>query len=423
MRPLLVLILCSIFPSSVCGAPVSDLQAVIESALHHDPRLAAARARIEHSRAGLLRAGAGKRPEVALLASTGKARYNADGYITPDRSPEALVLTVDQSLYDFGRTAASTGAAAERVDAAQAARQATVVAVILGAAKAALHLDLAHKRLATERENVEVLRQQLAYTRTKRRHGDFTATDVAQARSRYAAAMAQRRAAQATLSRAKARLQRFTGVPMDVRLERLPDIPAPASLAAALKKAESQPALHARRDELDAAYAEVRRAQVEYHPSLDLVTTVGTDRGTRFSNERTDYWSAQVRLSIPLYARGTRRADVAGAQARVDDSAARLTKTRRELTQRVRDAWAAMDADDDELKAAREQRRAAYIALQGVQSELTAGTRTVVDLLNAQQELRNANLAVLGARYRRAIGGLRMLAATGELKLFASGPY
>ena len=208
---------------------------------------------------------------------------------------------------------------------------------------------------------------------------------------------------------------------MDVRLERLPEIPAPASLAAALEKAESQPALHARRDELDAAYADVRRAQAEYHPRLDLVTTVGTDRGTRFSNASTDYWSAQVRLSVPLYARGTRRADVDGAQARFDDRAARLTKTRRELTRKVRDAWAAIGAADDELKATRAQRRAARTALQGIQAELAAGTRTVVDLLNAQQELRNANLAVLGARYRRAVGGLGMLAATGELKLFATG--
>lgn len=417
MKRLLVISLCLLTPLAAAAGPMHNLAAAAAIALRHDPRIARAGARLQQQRAGRDQALSGYRPDVSLVASAGRARYDANRYDDPARAPKMLELSVDQPVYDFGRTSADVRAAEADVLAAGAGRSAAVIDVIRDAAIDALGVDLAHRRLATETHNLRVLGRRLAYTRAKFKAGDFTGTDVAQARARYAHARARRRRASAAVLQARARLQRLTGSPVDVRLARQPAIRVPDTLGEALADLDSHPAVTAARQSLLAARQSRARARAQLRPRIDLIAAVGRDEQTRFSDTATGYWQARLQLRVPLYAQGWNRAAVRRAQGRLSEAETQLTSVRRRLKERVRRAWSARAAAADELSAARAQQRAATVALAGVESELALGSRTVVDLLNAQQELRDARLAVLDARYRRAVSGLRLLAATGRLRL------
>lgn len=417
MRYFITLVAGIVLPLNAAAAPLHSLAAAAALALQQDPRTAVVAAQMAQARAGRDTALSGYRPDVAVTASAGHTRYVAQGFIDPDRNPTLLELVVDQPLYDFGRSAARVRAADARLRAARAGDLATAIQVTHDAAVAALRVDLAHKKLDTEANNVRVLARRLDYTRVKFKAGDFTQTDVAQARARYAGARARRHAAEAALARARARLQQLIGQDVDVHLGSLPVLETPPTLAVALTAVGSHPALLSARADMQRARDDTARARAALRPRLDLVGTLSRDEDTRFSTVATGYWSALIRMRAPLYAGGANRAAVRRAEASEDEADARLTALRRDLDRRVREAWADLGDAKNELAAARQQRQSAEVALRGMTSELEAGARTVVELLDAQQELLNGDLAVLDARYARTINAIRMQAATGQLRL------
>lgn len=420
MKQLPLILLGFLLPLSAnADAPqvVHSLAETAKLALLHDPRTANSAARLQQSYAGVDIAKAGYRPAISMAGIIGRSHYDANNFPKPYRSPNVIELNISQPLYDFGRTSARVNAATAQLHAAGADDTATELEVIRDATIATLQVDLAHKRLDTEQNNEQVLAKRLDFTRSKFRLGDFTYTDVAQAQARYANARARTRTAQAMLTQAQAQLGRLTGAPLDVSLSRLPVIPIPSSLAQALKLVQTNPALKASQYHLTASRKQADQARAKLLPHFDLIGAVGHDDDSRFSTVPTDYWYAELRLSVPLYNRGSDRAGIRQAQAAIDQYQAQQVSLQRSLEQKVRNDWADVAAAKDEITAALEQERAATQALHGVEAELNAGTRTVVDLLDAQQDLLNAKLAVLNVRFREVFSRLQLSAAVGQLDI------
>lgn len=424
MKPIpLILLSFLLSPCAVAATPavIQNLAQAASLVLLHDPRTAETEARIQQSRAGLDSANGGYRPALAIAGSVGRSEYRADHFPDPKRSPNAIELNINQPVYDFGRTSARVDAAQAQVQAADADAVATELLVIRDAGIATLSVDLAHKRLDTERNNVRVLKKRLDYTQSKFRLGDFTYTDVAQAKARYAAARARMRTARAALTQAQAQLTRLTGDAMDVNLSGLPVIPVPASLPECLKLVATNPVLKASQYRLAASRKQAQQARSRLLPQLNLVGAVGRDDDSRFSTEPTDYWYAELRLSVPLYNRGGDRAAIRHARAGIDENQAQQTAVQRRLEQQVRHDWADVAAAKDEIDAAREQEQAATEALHGIEAELEAGSRTLVDLLDAQQDVLNARLALLNVRYREVMSRLALSAGVGQLDIVSLG--
>jgi outer membrane protein len=409
--------LLSLYANADTPQVVHSLAETARLALLHDPRTANSAARLQQSSAGVDIAKAGYHPAISIAGSIGRSHYDANNFPKPYRTPNAIELNISQPLYDFGRTSARVNAATAQLHAASVDDTATELEVIRDATMATLQVDLAHKRLDTERNNARVLAKRLDYTRSKFHLGDFTYTDVAQAQARYADARARTRAAQATLTQAQAQLGRLTGAPLDVMLSQLPHIAIPSSLAQALKLIQSNPALQASNYRLAASREQVAHARAKLLPRFELIGALGHDDDTRFSTEPTAYWYTELRLSIPLYNRGSNRAAVRQALATVDQNQAQQMTLARYLTQQVRNAWADLAAAKDEIAAAQEQERATTQALHGIEAELEAGTRTIVDLLDAQQAVLNAKLTVLNVHSRAIISRLELSAAVGQLDL------
>jgi len=419
--PLLALLAAGIVPLAVQADPVHNLRDIAVRALQQDPRTAAAVADLDSSYAGKELARAGYRPSVEIAASAGQARYDATHMFHPDRDPSAVGLRVDQPIHDFGRTSSAVAAAGAQIDAARAENDAVAIDVIRDAVTAALQLDYAHHVLDTVTQNARVLAERLSYTRARFESGDFTKTDVAQAEARYASAQSQTQSARAQLAQAQAALQQLLGDAIDVDLADVPDPATPGSLAAALAAVAQHPQMQAATAALSSAERNVDTAHAQLRPRVDLVGEVGRDDDTRFSVEATDYWTASLQVSVPLYDRGVARASISRAEAAVRRQQAQIQTVQRNLEQHVRSEWAAFEASHSELSAAREQRVAAGVALEGMQAEVDSGLRTVVDLLDAQQDVLDASLAVLDASYREAGSAIRLLASTGALHLHTLG--
>jgi TolC family type I secretion outer membrane protein len=418
MRPALAALIALLLPSlAQADPPVRSLSAVALLAIQQDPRLETAASRVDLSRAGREQALAGYRPNLSFVTSAGRARYDLNGGTHPDRDPTAAGLNLSQPIYDFGRTSSEVAAATALMESADASTRATVIDVVQDAVTAALHVDFAHHVLATVSENARVLSERLAYTRGKFEAGDFTRTDVAQAEARYASAESQVQAAEAALSTAQANLQRITGQQLDVDLKHIPTLPAPASLSAALDSLQRHPELEAANHAVQGAEHSEMATRAQRRPRVDLIGAVGRDDETRFTMTTTDYWSASLQLSVPLYERGLARAREDRAHAELRRERAAQQSVQRQLEQRVATGWANLSASRAERTAAQEESRAADVALEGMQAELDSGLRTVIDLLNAQQDALDARLAELDARYRETISTVQLLAATGELQL------
>jgi len=407
--------------SAETPAEASSLAEVAALALQHDPRTEAAASQLDLSRASRELALSGFRPSIAFTSSAGQARYEANGFPHPHRDPTGAALSLVQPVYDFGRTQREVASANAGVSSAQAATNAVAIDVIRDAVTAALNVDLAHRRLDTVTQNARVLAERLAYTRGKFEAGDFTRTDVAQAEARYSGALALAESARADLVRAQASLDELIGGPVDVNLGTLPNVAVPSSLPTALASADHHPELMAAQQTLHSGEESVKAAHAELRPRVDFVGQLGRDDDSRLSLATTDYWTASLQFSVPIYDRGIARAHIDHAQAVTRGQQAQLAMVHRSLAQRVRSQWGDLSAAKAELSAALEQQRAADVALEGMQAELDTGLRTVVDLLNAQQEALDARLNVLNARYQETASAIRLLAATGELQLNTLG--
>jgi TolC family type I secretion outer membrane protein len=402
-------------------AEVGSLAEIAALALRHDPRTEAAASGLDRSRATRELALSGFRPDIAFTSSAGRARYDANGFPHPDRDPNGATLSLVQPVYDFGRTQRAVSSANAAVSSAQALTNAIAIDVIRDAVTTALNVDLAHRRLDTVVQNARVLGERLAYTRGKFEAGDFTRTDVAQAEARYSGALALTESARADLVRAQASLEQLIGSSVDVNLASLPSVTVPSSLANALASAGKHPELEAAEQNLRGAEEGVKAAHAELRPRVDFVGQLGRDDDSRLSLATTDYWTAALQFSVPIYDRGIARAHIDHAKAVSRGEQAQLAIVQRSLEQRVRSQWGDLSAAKAELSAARDQERAAEVALEGMQAELDTGLRTVVDLLNAQQESLDAKLNVLNARYQETASAVRLLAATGELQLTTLG--
>ena len=123
-----------------------------------------------------------------------------------------------------------------------------------------------------------------------------------------------------------------------------------------------------------------------------------------------------MKLQIPIYQGGLTRAKVAEATARSEQASAIAEDTRRGYAENATREWEQLQAADEVTRAYQSQVEAADSALDGVRKELEVGSRTTLDLLNAEREVLAAKVNLLGSRRDRAVTAFRLLAVCGELE-------
>lgn len=364
------------------------------------------------------------RPNVTGTAThTEFLKKSSNNFTSPDRVLNAQVQ-LGVPIYSGGAVRNSVRAARERVDAGQADLRATESAIFSQVVAAYMDVILQQAVVGLNRNQVEVLDVNLQATSDRFEIGDLTRTDVAQSQARLALAQSDVLGAEANLSAAREIYIQLVGSPPDdlqppPPLPNLPDSPVEA-VAVAM---EYNPDLIAARERVQAAEYDIEVAGSSRLPSLDLFSTGvyqdffgtlgGSAGGAAFTQQET---TAQfgARLSLPIFQGGRPAALRRQAQAFASSALETEIAIERDVIAQTRSAYSSWLAARELIESNQVAVEAAELSLEGVRAENSVGNRTILDILDAEQELLSARGRLLTARRNAYVAGFSLLAAMGR---------
>ncbi|HEY8613894.1 MAG TPA: TolC family outer membrane protein [Roseomonas sp.] len=391
-------------------AGAQTLQEALAQTYVNNPTLATARAQLRVVDENVPQALAGWRPTVSLTGSAGygagtlrsrttTARGERVGVTTDqDRAIGTVAATVTQPLYRGGRTVAATRRAENQVMAQRARLLATEQQALQDTVSAYVNVIRFQEEVRLNLNNAQVLQRQLDATNERFRVGEITRTDVAQAESRLAGARASRADSEGQLQNARASFQRVIGLAPTRLTAPQPLTPAArsgedASQVAALNNPAVVAALFdeaAARDFIDVQLGALL-------PQASLQAQAFRNDNQQTLGQRTIGEQVTATVTVPLYQGGAEYSQV--RQARQDATRLRqvVDDQRRIASAQAIQAWETLQSARATVDSVRAQIRAAEIALDGVQREAVVGSRTTLDVLNAEQELLNARVSLVRA--------------------------
>ena len=403
-------------------AQAETLQEALAKAYQNNPTLLAARARLRAVDEGVPEALSGWRPTVEVNYDIAKSHTftsagSSANSTSRNTTPRTGSITLDQNIFQGGLTSSESKKAEQDVLAERARLATTEQQVMFDAGTAYVDVQRDGAVLRLNQNNERILRRQLEATRDRFQVGEVTRTDVAQAESRLARARADRIQSEGDLAQSRAAYRDIIGdFPGSlVTAKALRDLPASQDDAISRARSNSPEVIAARFDERSASAA-VKVVVSKLYPSLDLEGVLSRRDDKSSTDSRTDEQSITARLSVPLYQAG----DVS---ARIRASKQTHSQRRKLLDAAIRSAiasairsWEGYQTTVAQIRAFSSEVRAATIALEGVRQEAQVGSRTVLDTLDAEQELLNARVSLVRAQrdevvatfdVRRRIGTLQ----------------
>jgi outer membrane protein len=275
------------------------------------------------------------------------------------------------------------------------------------------------------RSNIQVLDVNLQATRDRFDIGDLTRTDVAQSGARLAVARSQTRSAEANLIASRERYIEVVGK-APVNLQPPPPLPnLPATVQEAVQTAlENNPDLAAARERSKAAGYDTNVAGAGRLPRISVFTGAdysdylgslnGPSAPPGSISQRSTAAQAGVRATIPIFQGGLPAAQERQAQAREGATLETEIAIERQIIAAVRTAYAQWKSAGDVITSSQTGVDAATLSLEGVRAENTVGNRTILDILNAEQELLNAQVQLVTAKRNAYVAGFNLLAAMGK---------
>jgi outer membrane protein len=414
------LLMASAAVVEVRPAAGQTLQEALAMAYANNPTLQAARAQLRAVDENVPQALAGWRPTVQMTGSVGtvdsETQIRRGPTNSTNRDPTTLGASVTQPLYRGGRTVSSTARAENQVLAQRARLLSTEQQVLLDTVNAYVAVIRDQEEVRLNTNNEQVLMRQLQATNERFRVGEITRTDVAQAESRLAGARAARSDAEGRLQASRAIFTRLVGQPPQ-RLTPPQPLRPPAGNSADAGRIASQnnpnvvAALFdeaAARDQIDVQFANLL-------PQASLTAQTFRNDFSADQTRRITGNQVTANLTVPLYQGGAEHALVRQARQQAQQARQVVEDQRRVATQQATQAYETLLAARAQVDANRAQIRAAEIALDGVQREAVVGSRTTLDVLNAEQELLNARVSLVRGLANVITASHNLAAAVGRL--------
>jgi len=405
------------------AAAAETLFEALSTAYTTNPTLEAARAQLRAIDENIATAISNWRPTVQGQGSIGQSRVkNSPSPANPDgtvftSNDRFYTGSVSQPLFrGFANFAAKSRAEAE-VRAGRAQLGQVEQQVLLDTTTAFLDVVRDQAVLGLNDNQVQVLRRQLEASQDRFRVGEITRTDVAQSEARLSGAIATRFQAVATLEASRARFEQLVGRypgTLDAP-ERVPELPE--SLPAAIQIGEDRNpiVLQALANE-EAAEQQVREARGALLPSVQLNGSVSRNVGAfgPFS-QSTDRVAGSVQFTVPLYQAGSVSSNIRRQKQIRSQRMLQIAEARRQVINNVRVAWEQVRAARSTIEASASQVSANEIALEGVRQEAAVGSRTTLDVLDAEQELLNARVTLVRSQRDSIVAAYALMNAIGLL--------
>ena len=415
------------------AGPAPALAETIEAALvrayQNNPQLNAQRALVRSTDENVPQALSGYRPKVALTASAG---YQYQDTLTTSggtantlvrtethgaNPPRSVGLTINQTLFNGNQTANRTRVAESQVSGAREALRVLEQTVLFSAAS--IYMDYLRDSAIVEvqKSNVRVLEQTLKQTRDRFNVGEVTRTDVAQSEAQLAAGKTQELTAESNLVTTRSNYRRIIGNEPD---NLAPGSPVDRFLPPTLPQAVElslieNPNVTAGMYGVDVNFLQIKINEGALLPTVSLQGSVQQAYEQTLISQRSFGASAVAQVSVPIYNGGAEYSLIRQSKESLAQQRLNLETTRDQARANTVTAWGQLVAGKAQVASAQAQVQASEIALNGVREEAKAGQRTTLDVLNAQQALVNARVALVTAQHDRVVASYSVLNNVGRL--------
>ncbi|HWJ69837.1 MAG TPA: TolC family outer membrane protein [Sphingobium sp.] len=424
-------ILVALLGSTIGPAQAETLQDALAAAYRNNPTLTAVRAGQRATDETYNIQKASGLPNLGVTSTYTESAHSRP--LNPLLAPRDLntSLSLSVPLYSGGRVRNGMTGAQRRIEAGQFDVRSTELTVFSQVVAAYMDVIRGQSLVALSRNNVDVLEVNLKATNNRFQVGDLTRTDVAQSESRLSLARGDLKTAEATLIEARERYIQLVGhAPVDLQAPPpLPGLPATPDEAVETALANN-PDLAAARKQREANGYDVRVARGQRLPTVSGFVSGGYDTSLGSASREavdlgvggdTDTVQLGARLTLPLYQGGGPAAQVRQSQAREQQAMEQETAVERDVIAQTRSLYASWQASDEVIASSRVAVDAAALSLQGVRAENTVGTRTILDILNAEQEAFSSRVQLVTAERNAYVASFSLLAAMNRIDLAEFG--
>lgn len=398
-------------------AHASSFTDALEATYKNNPNIQAERQRQEATDEGVARALSGFRPTIGLGYEKGE-RDTKIGGISTDGDYTDKTANLNQPLFRGGSTIAEYQAAKQRVRAGQYQLSGVEQRYLLEAITNYMDVVANSSILELSRNNQGVLDKQLKASKDRFDVGEVTRTDVAQSEARLSNAQTQVISAEGQLISSIAAFERVIGYKPEGTLTVPDQFPTlPASLDEALAQARTaNPQLLSSIHSAKSAKFDVNADIGTLLPQVALVGNLTRQDGaTGVAGGDYEQDTIGIRVSVPLYQSGAEYARIRESKAIARQRKHQSMDTQQLVEEQVTQAWEDLETAIATTKTRSDQIKAAEVALDGVRQEQEYGARTVLDVLDAEQELFTARTNLVRAQRDRVVAAYNLALTLGEL--------
>jgi TolC family type I secretion outer membrane protein len=399
-------------------AHASSFEDALGSAYQNNPQIKSERARLQATDEGVSQAVSGFRPTISANYNRGRQESSLGGAAETRTNSELKSLRVEQPIFRGGGTWSSYQSALEQVKSGQHQLSAIEQRVLLDAVTVYMNVVSSSAILELSRKNMAVLEEQLNAANTRFQVGEVTRTDVAQSEARLSDSKSRVIAAEGQLLSAIASYERVIGMRPEGTLmvpEALPELPL--KLEDALQRARAaNPQLLAAIYAAKASDYDVRTTKAALLPRVSLVGSMSRQKGGGQSgNTEFDQDRLGVEVAIPIYQAGAEYSRVREAAATARQRSHDSIDQRQSIDEAVIQSWEQLESAVATITTRNDQIKAAELALEGVKQEQQYGSRTVLDVLDAEQELFSARTNLVRAQRDRIVAAHSLAFTLGQL--------
>jgi outer membrane protein len=402
------------------SAQAETLREALVKAYLNNPTLNAERASLRATDEGVSQALANWRPTISWTGSVNRSQNENNSRTGDDRTQSLTPITsnfsITQPLFRGFQTVNATAEAEENVLAERWRLIEQEQQTLLDAVTAFSDIVRDKAVLELNKNNEQVLRRQFEATTDRFEVGELTRTDVSQAQARFAKSTADRIQSEGDLVSTRANYENIIG---EIPTEPVPSVlpsDIPATIEEAIERAmKANPLLQAAiHDEL-AARKNIDEVAGRLLPELSLTASNEVSMESSAKDTRTDDTRIGLSVTVPFYQQGTvysqvREAKQTAAELRMD-----MEQARRNATESAKSGWEGLVTARARIQSFLAQIRSAEVALDGVQREASVGSRTVLDVLDAEQELLDAKVSLVRAQRDELVAVFELKKALGDL--------
>ena len=413
------LLLCFVVLGAALASPTfaDDLNDALTAAYKNNPELKAKREGLKATDERKAQALSGWRPTLGYTYSAERTRIEAEGIDAEIDNISTHSVNATQPVFDGFGTIAESKRADNLIKAGREDLKSTEQDILLQAATSYLNVVRYDSELKLSQKNRSVLNEQLKATKERFNVGEVTRTDVAQSKSRLAGAVSEVAIAKGNYQVVLAEFRRVTGIePVSPKMPaQMPKIPKTADEA--IEKAlVNNPILLTQRYRTEAAENNVDVVGSNLLPSVNLQAEAAKiNGGTTYTIGDAETGTISVNVSVPIYQSGKVYSQRREAKRLSHQERLTLENSQNQIKESVLRIWQQIKTSTATIRSTKQAVKSAKIALDGTRQEARYGSRTTLDVLDAERELFIAQVSLVRARTNKMVAVYQMKSLLGDL--------